>query len=66
MKKIVMKLEDLGVETFHTSAGEPNHGGTVQAHDGDTFFWPCQTGTCQSCDLYCLPGPCEQNAYKAQ
>lgn len=56
MKKIVMKLEDLGVETFHTCAEERDRDGTVKAYD-NTFYWPCQTGTCDSCDLRCVPQP---------
>ena len=56
MKKIALKLEELCVETFQTSSSERSRRGTVEAHE-DTFFWPCQTGTCQSCDLYCLPKP---------
>ena len=57
MKKIVMKMEDLNVETFHTSPTERSHRGTVQAHDSDTFFLPCETGTCRTCDLYCMREP---------
>lgn len=57
MKKIVLNLGDLRVEAFHTASPDGSRGGTVRAHDDDTFFWPCQTGTCASCDLYCLPGP---------
>jgi hypothetical protein len=56
MKKLAMKLDDLSVETFHTAEVKREDKGTVKAQE-DTFFWPCQTGTCQSCDLYCLPGP---------
>jgi hypothetical protein len=57
MKKIVLNLQDLRVEAFHIASADQSRAGTVKANDGDTFFWPCQTGTCQSCDLYCLPQP---------
>lgn len=57
MKKTLLKPEDLCVETFQTSSDEQSRRGTVQANAADTFFWPCQTGTCQSCDLRCLPSP---------
>jgi hypothetical protein len=57
MKKIVLNPEDLRVEAFHTSSSDKSRGGTVRAHDDETFYWPCQTGTCASCDLHCLPMP---------
>ncbi len=56
MKKLALKLDDLRVDTFHASSPEPSSRGTVQAQE-DTFFWPCQTGTCKSCDLNCLNEP---------
>jgi hypothetical protein len=56
MKKMALKPEELCVETFQTSSDEQSRRGTVKAHE-DTFFWPCQTGTCKSCDLRCLPSP---------
>ena len=58
MNKLVLKLDDLSVETFQTSSDPMSRRGTVDAHEGaETFFWPCQTGTCKSCDLYCLREP---------
>lgn len=57
MKKISLNPMDLRVEAFQTSGSDERRAGTVQAHQKDTFFWPCQTGTCKSCDLYCLPQP---------
>jgi len=52
MKKISLDLDALQVDSFATDAPLPEQG-TVQGH-ADTFFLPCQTGTCGfSCGLTC-------------
>lgn len=57
MKWLGLNPMDLQVEVFQTSRADGRRVGTAEARQGDTFFWPCQTGTCKSCGLYCLPRP---------
>lgn len=69
MKKLVLKPEDLRVDTF-TTAGQMGRGGTVAAHYGTGHTGPVETcgfsceGTCggSTCDYTCAnymtsPGP---------
>lgn len=53
MKKMSLKVEDLAVESFDTSAGQPPRG-TVVAHDSETDLLSCtscgNTYCGQSCE----------------
>lgn len=64
MKKITLNLDALQVDSFTTDAPLPEQG-TVQALEAETFFLPCETGTCGfTCGLTCgFGGSCIRQCF---
>ena len=72
MRKIRLDIEDLAVESFHTTDGEEKRIGTVRAHDA-TMLQGCTSdgSRCATCDggcpadtLTCFVGCAMTNGYQ--
>lgn len=61
MKKLVLKLDELHVESFDTTSTGSGARGTVEGHDDPDLPWQNQTMTCFSCAGTCELSVCFGN-----